>query len=139
MQRCHPQHGSINPRFLRELLSTLDLQYQQSRAVEHSFWSYQCELGSWRCKDPWDRNGEQNGKADLCFLREEIQNPDFLSLSSQPETLQEPLSSQQDLLPHHSQQESTSFEELQSVADNVENKYLFMDSIVMSRYTNRFS
>ncbi|RHN41868.1 putative ubiquilin [Medicago truncatula] len=34
------------------------------------------------------RNAEQNGEADLSFLREEIQNPDFLSLYSQPETLQ---------------------------------------------------
>ncbi|KEH22481.1 hypothetical protein MtrunA17_Chr7g0233271 [Medicago truncatula] len=33
------------------------------------------------------RNGEENGKADLSFLREEIQNLGFLYLSSQPETL----------------------------------------------------
>ncbi|RHN45443.1 hypothetical protein MtrunA17_Chr7g0231261 [Medicago truncatula] len=34
------------------------------------------------------RNGEENGKADLSFLREEIQNLGFLCFFSQPKTLQ---------------------------------------------------
>ncbi|KAK7379711.1 hypothetical protein VNO78_34400 [Psophocarpus tetragonolobus] len=52
-------------------------------------------------------NAEQRGMPNLTFLREVMQNPEFLRLFSSPETLQQLLSFQQALLSQLGQQQST--------------------------------
>ncbi|WJX88324.1 hypothetical protein P8452_70428 [Trifolium repens] len=71
------------------------------------------------------RNIEQHGMPDLSSLREEIQNPEYLSLSFQPETLQQPLSfSEEDLPPELSQQQSVQ-EPDQTTGDTVTAEQLY--------------